>query len=339
MIKYFLEKITNKESLSLQESFNVMNMIMKGEVNNSQIAGLLVGLKAKGEAAEEVAGFALAMRENSIKINSDVTNTIDLCGTGGDYAGTFNISTAASFVAAGAGIKVAKHGNRAISSNSGSADVLRELGVNINLTSEQSERALNEVGIAFLFAPLYHPAMKYVAPVRGELGIKTIFNILGPLTNPAGTKKQIIGTFNYKTARLMSQAAKFLDMEKVCFVCTADRLDEISLNDITYVNEYKKDKNVYHYSINNETFSYPLLNQEEIKGGNPKVNAEIIYNLLTKKERNSVFNVVAANAAMGLYAGGYSSELKECLFAAEESIVSNKAYESFLSLKEFGEKA
>ncbi len=339
MIKYFLEKITNKESLSLQESFNVMNMIMKGEVNNSQIAGLLVGLKAKGEAAEEVAGFALAMRENSIKINSDVTNTIDLCGTGGDYAGTFNISTAASFVAAGAGIKVAKHGNRAISSNSGSADVLRELGVNINLTSEQSERALNEVGIAFLFAPLYHPAMKYVAPVRGELGIKTIFNILGPLTNPAGTKKQIIGTFNYKTARLMSQAAKFLDMEKVCFVCTADRFDEISLNDITYVNEYKKDKNVYHYSINNETFSYPLLNQEEIKGGNPKVNAEIIYNLLTKKERNSVFNVVAANAAMGLYAGGYSSELKECLFAAEESIVSNKAYESFLSLKEFGEKA
>lgn len=339
MIKYFLEKITNKESLSLQESFNVMNMIMKGEVNNSQIAGLLVGLKAKGEAAEEVAGFALAMRENSIKINSDVTNTIDLCGTGGDYAGTFNISTAASFVAAGAGIKVAKHGNRAISSNSGSADVLRELGVNINLTSEQSERALNEVGIAFLFAPLYHPAMKYVAPVRGELGIKTIFNILGPLTNPAGTKKQIIGTFNYKTARLMSQAAKFLDMEKVCFVCTADRLDEISLNDITYVNEYKKDKNVYHYSINNETFSYPLLNQEKIKGGNPKVNAEIIYNLLTKKERNSVFNVVAANAAMGLYAGGYSSELKECLFAAEESIVSNKAYESFLSLKEFGEKA
>ena len=339
MIKYFLEKITNKESLSLQESFNIMNMIMKGEVNNSQIAGLLVGLKAKGEAAEEVAGFALAMRENSIKINSDVTNTIDLCGTGGDYAGTFNISTAASFVAAGAGIKVAKHGNRAISSNSGSADVLRELGVNINLTSEQSERALNEVGIAFLFAPLYHPAMKYVAPVRGELGIKTIFNILGPLTNPAGTKKQIIGTFNYKTARLMSQAAKFLDMEKVCFVCTADRLDEISLNDITYVNEYKKDKNVYHYSINNETFSYPLLNQEKIKGGNPKVNAEIIYNLLTKKERNSVFNVVAANAAMGLYAGGYSSELKECLFAAEESIVSNKAYESFLSLKEFGEKA
>jgi anthranilate phosphoribosyltransferase len=339
MIKYFLEKITNKESLSLQESFNVMNMIMKGEVNNSQIAGLLVGLKAKGEAAEEVAGFALAMRENSIKINSDVTNTIDLCGTGGDYAGTFNISTAASFVAAGAGIKVAKHGNRAISSNSGSADVLRELGVNINLTSEQSERALNEVGIAFLFAPLYHPAMKYVAPVRGELGIKTIFNILGPLTNPAGTKKQIIGTFNYKTARLMSQAAKFLDMEKVCFVCTADRFDEISLNDITYVNEYKKDKNVYHYSINNETFSYPLLNHEEIKGGNPKVNAEIIYNLLTKKERNSVFNVVAANAAMGLYAGGYSSELKECLFAAEESIVSNKAYESFLSLKEFGEKA
>ncbi len=339
MIKYFLEKITNKESLSLQESFNIMNMIMKGEVNNSQIAGLLVGLKAKGEAAEEVAGFALAMRENSIKINSDVTNTIDLCGTGGDYAGTFNISTAASFVAAGAGIKVAKHGNRAISSNSGSADVLRELGVNINLTSEQSERVLNEVGIAFLFAPLYHPAMKYVAPVRGELGIKTIFNILGPLTNPAGTKKQIIGTFNYKTARLMSQAAKFLDMEKVCFVCTADRFDEISLNDITYVNEYKKDKNVYHYSINNETFSYPLLNQEEIKGGNPKVNAEIIYNLLTKKERNSVFNVVAANAAMGLYAGGYSSELKECLFAAEESIVSNKAYESFLSLKEFGEKA
>ncbi|MFA7289896.1 MAG: anthranilate phosphoribosyltransferase [Melioribacteraceae bacterium] len=338
MIKHFLEKITNKESLSLQESIDVMNLIMQGQVNNSQIAGLLVGLKAKGEAAEEVAGFALAMRQNSIKINSDISNTIDLCGTGGDYAGTFNISTAASFVAAGAGIKVAKHGNRAISSNSGSADVLKELGININLTSEQSEKALNEVGIAFLFAPLYHPAMKYVAPVRGELGIKTIFNILGPLTNPAGTKKQLIGTFNYKTARLMSQAAKFLDMEKVCFVCTADRFDEVSLNDITYVNEYKKDKNVYHYSINNETFSYPLLNQDEIRGGSPKVNAEIIFNLLTKKERGSVFNVVAVNAAVGLYAGGYSDNIKECLFAAEESIVSDKAYESFIRLKEFSER-
>ena len=190
MIKYYIEKVIDKENLTIKEAYDAMDKIMSGEVNPSQLAGFLIALKSKGETAEEIGGFANAMRNKSIKLDVEGENIIDVCGTGGDYSGTFNISTTTAFIVAGAGIKVAKHGNRSISSNSGSADVLSELGININLNAEQSQRALTKVGISFLFAPNFHPAMKYAAPVRKELGIKTVFNLLGPLTNPANTKKQ-----------------------------------------------------------------------------------------------------------------------------------------------------
>ena len=180
MIKKMLQKIIDGKSLTLEEATHVMNEIMTGKVNPSLLSGILVALKSKGETAEEIAGFALAMRENSIKLNNTDDNVIDVCGTGGDSSGTFNISTAVAFVVAGAGVKVAKHGNRSISSNCGSADVLTELGVNINQPAETSAKALEEIGITFLFAPKYHPAMKHAAQVRRELGTKTIFNLLGP---------------------------------------------------------------------------------------------------------------------------------------------------------------
>ena len=335
MIKQFIEKIIERENLSVEEAYQVMSAVMSGEVNNSQIAALLVALKSKGETAEEVAGFAKAMRDKSIKIKCDDENVIDVCGTGGDASGTFNISTAAAFVVSACGVKVAKHGNRAVSSSSGSADVLKELGINISLTPGQSEIALNEIGVAFLFAPIYHPAMKYAAPVRNELGMKTVFNILGPLTNPAGTKKQLIGTFNERTAELMADAVKYLDMKKVCFVCTGGKLDEITLTDETAVKEFSANASIKNYNVTNETFGYSKLGFQEIKGGSAKENAEIIMNVFEKKEKTPAYFVVAANAAMGLYCADYSSDLKICVQAAEETINSGKALEKLKSLKSF----
>jgi anthranilate phosphoribosyltransferase len=297
-----------------------------------------MAMKTKGETPEEVAGFAKAMRDMSVKINSNDPDTIDVCGTGGDGSNTFNISTAVSFVAAGAGIKVAKHGNRSISSKSGSADVLIELGVNINLSSVDSEVALNEVGIAFLFAPNYHPAMKYAAPVRKGLGIKTIFNILGPLTNPAGTKKQLIGVYNSKTAKLMAEAVCHLDMERVCFVCTSDSYDEISLTGDTDVYDYSPLQGIKNYKISSGMLDYPEIDITKIKSDSAFNNSQIILSVLRDKVKSEAYYVIAANAALALHVAGISESITDCRLAAEESILSGKAYNKLNELKLFGEK-
>lgn len=337
MIKEIIQKVINKEKLNFNEAHVAMNKIMSGEVNNSQIAALLTALKSKGETAEEVAGFALAMREKSIKVNSTI-QAVDVCGTGGDNSNTINISTAVAFVVAGTGIKVAKHGNRSISSKSGSSDVLTELGVNINLSNETSKKALEEVGITFLFAPNYHPAMKYVMPVRRELGFKTVFNILGPLTNPAETKKQIIGTFGNATAKLMREAVKYLDMEKVCFICTENKYDEITLTGKTFVYEYDNKSGNKDYVITPETFNYPQIDITDIVGGTPKENAKQILNLFEKKEKTPLYFVVAANAAFALYSFGFSNNLNECQKAAEDSIDNGKALLKLKKLELFDER-
>jgi anthranilate phosphoribosyltransferase len=336
MIKEYLQKVIDKEDLSFDESYTAMIEIMSGEVNNSYLAGFLIALKSKGERPAEVAGFAKAMQEKSIRIICDDENVIDVCGTGGDNSGSFNISTAATFVAAGAGVKVAKHGNRSISSKSGSADVLQALGVNINLTKEQSEESLNKIGIAFLFAPLYHPAMKYAAPVRKELGIKTVFNMLGPLTNPARVKKQIIGTFSLKAASIMAEAAKFLDLQKVCFLCGSDKYDEIYLGDNTDVHEYNAGKEIKSYTLSNKSFDYPLIHFDDIKGDTPEVNAQIILNIFERKVQNGAFHTVTANTALALYAADYSNNLEECKRAAENSILSGAAMAKLNEFKKFG---
>jgi len=276
------------------------------------------------------------MRDKSIKIQCNDKNAIDVCGTGGDNSGTFNISTAVAFTAAGAGVKVAKHGNRSISSKCGSADVLQELGVNINLTKELSEEALNTIGIAFLFAPLYHPAMKYAAQVRKELGIKTVFNMLGPLTNPAEVKKQIIGTFNRNAAKTMSEALEYLDSEKVCFVCCNDKFDEIHLGDTTTVYEFEKGMGTKSYNISNEDFDYPKIDFRQIKGDSSAENAKIILEVLENKVKNGAFHTIAANTALALYTSGYSQNLKECAKAAEDSILSGAAMEKLNELRKFG---
>jgi len=334
MIKNMLDKLVTGTGLSLEEARQVMSEIMKGNVNHSLLAGLLIALKVKGESADEVAGFAIAMRESGIKLNYPDDNVIDVCGTGGDNSGTFNISTAAAFVAAGAGVKVAKHGNRSISSNCGSADVLSELGVNINLTAEKSIEALDKIGITFLFAPQYHPAMKYAAQVRKELGTKTIFNLLGPLTNPAGVKKQIIGTYNNNASELYSQAAQYLDFEKVCFLCAGNKYDEIILDQKTKMIEYNKD-GLTESEISAETFGYPEFSVNEIQGGDAKDNAQIISELFRNKKRNGIFYTVCANAAVALYTAGVSDNLLDCKNAAEKSILDGAAYDKLNRLIEF----
>lgn len=335
-MKELLLKLIDGENLKFSEACRLMTAIMEGEMNNSQIAASLTALKIKGETAEEIGAFAKTMREKSVKISVDGLAPIDVCGTGGDSSGTFNISTAAAFVVAGLGVPVAKHGNRSISSKSGSADVLKELGVNIELTKEQSAHALHETGITFLFAPLYHPAMKFAAPVRKELGIKTVFNILGPLTNPAGTKKQMIGVFNNRTAQLMAEAAEYLEMEKVCFVCTDNRYDEITLTGTSKVFEYKKGEGVREFEIIADTFGLPPIDINDIKGDSAETNAKILLDIFEGNDSNTL-NVTAANAALGLYAAGYSDNIKQCFDAAVDSIKSGKAMDKLKRLVEFGE--
>lgn len=337
-MKTELEKVIEGHNLTFNEAYEVMYSIMSGNENNSKIASLLTALKIKGETSEEVAGFVKAMREKVINIKCENERVIDVCGTGGDGSGTFNISTAVSFVVAGAGVSVAKHGNRSISSRSGSSDVLHELGVDVQLNPERSEKALNEIGIAFLFSPLYHPAMKHVAPIRKELEFRSIFNILGPLTNPAGVKRQLIGTFNDDVARLMTDAIRLLEMEKVAFLCTSNRYDEITLTDITKVYEVNHDHSMYFYSLSNENFGYPKATIEQLQGGSAKENAEIIYKVFSGETNGAAYEVVVANAAMALKTAGVSDDLWECKQIAEESIKSGATLRKLKELKEFGEK-
>ncbi|MDX1700088.1 MAG: anthranilate phosphoribosyltransferase [Melioribacteraceae bacterium] len=337
-MKEQLEKVIDGHDLKFTEAYEVMYSIMSGNENNSKIASLLTALKIKGETSEEVAGFVKAMREKVISIKCENETLIDVCGTGGDGSGTFNISTAVAFVVAGAGVGVAKHGNRSISSKSGSSDVLHELGVDVQLNPELSEKALNEIGIAFLFAPLYHPAMKHVAPIRKELEFRSIFNILGPLTNPAGVKRQLIGTFSDDTAKLMTEAIKLLEMKKVAFLCTNNAYDEITLTDTTKVYEVNQDHSMLFYSLSNEDFDFPQISIDQIQGGSAEENAKIIFNIFSNKTRGPAYDVVVANAAMALKTSGISDNLSDCKSIAEESIISGATMKKLNELKDFGEK-
>lgn len=338
MIKNYLNKLIEKENLSIYESYDAMIRIMSGDVSPVLLSGFLVALKSKGETADEVSGFTRAMREKSIKIKLEDKNAIDVCGTGGDISGTFNISTAVAFAVAGTGIKVAKHGNRSVSSNSGSADVLKELGVNIEMSPEQSETALNKIGITFLFARLYHPAMKYAAETRKELGTRTIFNILGPLTNPANVTRQLIGTFNNQTAKLLRDAAINLDYTKVKFVCNANKYDEIFLDAESRVYEYSNLNGKADYSLTNDDFHYPNVGKENLLSNNSEESAKIILSILQNNSSNGAFHTVAANAAIALKCAAFSDSLVECIAAAEESIQSGAAFNKLKSLIEFSNK-
>jgi anthranilate phosphoribosyltransferase len=336
-MKRYLEQVVEGETLSTEEARDAMSAIMRGEANLSQIAGFLVALKSKGEAPSEIAGFALAMRDASVKVPDPPPNAIDVCGTGGDNSGTLNLSTIVSFVVAAAGVPVAKHGNRSISSKSGSADVLKELGVAVDLSPADASRALKEIGVAFLFAPMYHPAMKHAAPVRKELAMKTVFNILGPLTNPAGVKRQMIGVFNDDAARKMREAAADLAPERVALVCDDDAYDEITLAGTANVFEYdggeRRDR-----SLVPDDFGFAPVSLEELRGGDPKVNAERTLAILGEKTLSGAGKVAAANAALALQVAGFDDDLRACVHAAEEAIVSGAAIAKLRDLVAFGER-
>ncbi|NOY60096.1 MAG: anthranilate phosphoribosyltransferase [Calditrichaeota bacterium] len=332
MITELLEKISHGINLEESEANNAMHAIMNGELTNAQIAGFLMGLKMKGETVDEIAGFVRAMRDKATKIKAP-EGVIDTCGTGGDRSGTFNISTAAALVAAAAGVPVAKHGNRSVSSKCGSADVLQELGVKIDLTPEQAEQCLDQVGIAFLFAPVYHSSMKYVAAPRKEMGVRTVFNILGPMSNPARAKRQIIGAFNFETAQKMSHVLKKTGSEHVMVVHSRDGLDEISLQSNTLVSELK-DGEIKEYELNPRDFGLKATSTTSIKGNDAKENAKVIRRIFSG-DNGPQQNITALNAGSALYVSGKVRTVREGVELALETMKNNKALEKLDELVDF----
>ena len=323
-IQNALKKVLDKVDLKEEEMVSIMTQIMEGQVKDSQLGSLLTALRIKGESIEEIAGAAIVMRDKSENINVSRTETIvDTCGTGGDGANTFNISTAAAFVVAGCGLTVAKHGNKAVSSLSGSADVLRCLGVNIDADKLTVEKCLDEIGIGFLFAPMMHGAMKYAAGVRKELGFRTIFNLLGPLTNPAGANAQVIGIYDSSRLKQIASVLKLLGTRQAFVVNGSDGLDEITLTGTTNVCELVNGQ-VKEYTLEPENFELTACKAKDISGGTPEENANIIKNILSG-EQGPKSDIVLMNASAAICAGGIAENLKVAMHLARQSIDTGSA--------------
>lgn len=333
-MKKHIEKCLSGEHLTVAEASNALDTIMTGQATDSQIAGLMIALRAKGETVDELVGFARTMREHAVKISVEDPDAIDMCGTGGDGLGTFNISTVASFVAAGAGVTVAKHGNRSVSSQCGSADVLTALGVNVQSSAETVQACINRIGIGFLFAPLHHPAMKYAAKPRTELGVRSFFNIIGPLTNPAGVKRQLVGVYNPHVALILAGALQKLGAEKACVVHSNDGMDEVTLSSGTNVHEVNKNEQTREYHLQPEDFGFSKLTLDSLRGGDKNANALIAMNVL-QGGKSSARDVVVANAALGIYVSGKANTILEGKQKAEESINSGKALEKLKKLIQY----
>lgn len=333
-MKEYIEKCLGGKDLTIEEASRALDLIMTGQATDIQIAGLLVALRAKGESINEVVGFARTMRQHSVKIKVEDQNAVDVCGTGGDALGTFNISTIASFVVAGAGVTVAKHGNRSISSKSGSADLLSALGVNVQCTAQKVQDCVNSVGIGFMFAPMFHPAMKFVGKTRAELGIRTIFNMLGPITNPANIRKQLIGTYHAAVAPKLAKAMEQLTTDKTCVVHSQDGMDEVTLSGETTVYEVEQKKPQRQYSVNPSNFNLPSRPLSALQGGAPAENATIAQQVLSK-QTGPARDIVLANAAFGIYVSGKARSLQEGSGMAAESIDSGRAMQKLRSMIEF----
>ena len=336
MIKEAIAKVVERKNLTEEEMVSVMREIMEGEATPAQIAAFITALRMKGETVDEITGAARVMREKALKVKTKASVVVDTCGTGGDESFTFNISTAAAFVAAGAGLTVAKHGNRSVSSKSGSADVLKSLGVNIEAEVERVEECLDKIGIGFLFAPMMHGAMKYAAPVRREIGIRTIFNILGPLTNPAGARYQVLGVYRSELTEVLANVLKNLGSTRAFVVSGNDGLDEMTLTSETKVSELKDGK-VKTYSIKPEEFGMTRCKLFELQGGEPDDNARIISAIL-KGDKGPKRDVVVLNAAAAIVASGMAKDIKEGIKLAEEAIDSGKALEKLEKLIEITNK-
>lgn len=334
MIKEAIKKVVDNIDLSTDESAAVMGEMMSGEATPSQIACLITALRMKGETADEVTGFASKMRENAVKINTKYSDIIDTCGTGGDFSGTFNISTVSAIVAAAAGVRVAKHGNRSASSKCGSADILEAMGVKIDLPPDKVKQSIEEVGIGFIFAPNFHPAMKYAGPSRKEIGIRTIFNILGPLTNPAGAKYQLLGVFSEKLTELMSMVLQNLGSTEVMVVHGMDGLDEITVTDRTKIS-HLKNGNIKNYFIEPKNFRMNRHAKEELVGGTVNDNIKITNDILKGVEKGAKRAIVLLNTAAALVVAQIAKDMNEGIEKAKASIDSGAAFKKLEELIKF----
>ncbi|HEY0140956.1 MAG TPA: anthranilate phosphoribosyltransferase [Thermoanaerobaculia bacterium] len=323
MIANAIKRAVEGQHLDRQQMYEVFGQVMDGNATDVQKSALLIALRMKGETAEEITGAAQAMRERVTPLDVDRTTLVDTCGTGGDGRGTFNISTLAALVAAGAGANVAKHGNRAVSSSCGSADLLAALGVNIDLDAARMSEVLRRTGISFLFAPKLHPAMSAVAAVRRELGVRTIFNVLGPLTNPAFARRQVLGVYSDRLVEIVANVLAALGAEHALVVHSRDGLDEISVSAATRVCEVK-DGEVRAYELTPEEIGVERHSLEQLAGGDARENAGIARQILAGGD-GARRDVVAANAGAALYVAGLAPSIRDGVLLAKESIASGRA--------------
>jgi anthranilate phosphoribosyltransferase len=335
MIVQMLHKVISGQDLSIQESERVMKEIMTGQATPAQIAGFLIALKLKGESVHEVVGCARVMRQLVAKPRRVLSNLIDTCGTGGDGVGSFNISTVSALVVAGAGGRVAKHGNRAISSRCGSADLLKELGVRIDASSKVVQRCIKEVGVGFLFAPQFHSSMKHAAVPRRELGVRTLFNLLGPLTNPFGASRQLVGVYEKRLLKLFAQALKRLGSKHVLVCYGEDGLDEVTTTGKTWMMEVKK-RTIRSFVIIPERYGIKRVHVRALMGGSIHQNAQITLNVL-KGKQGPHRDIVLLNAACALYAGDRVVSIRQGLRMAKEAIDSGACMKTLKCLQKISQ--
>jgi anthranilate phosphoribosyltransferase len=322
-ITRYIEQVLQGESLSFEEASKVLDIVFEGEVSEAQIAAFLAGMRAKGVSATELAGLARSLRSHAVPVKVDVDNLVDTCGTGGAKIKTFNISTASALVAAGAGVHVAKHGNRGITSSCGSADVLAELGVKIDASAEIVAKCIREAHIGFMFAPLFHPAMKYVQPVRKALGFRTVFNILGPLANPAGVTAQVMGVADESLMQRIAEALKLLGTRRG-MVVHSDGLDEIGISRVTKIIEIRNGQ-VSDRELDPEELGISLVDVEQLKVGDVKTSAAVLRDIVNGREQGPRRDIVVLNAAAAILAGNLAENLESALQIADASVSEGKA--------------
>jgi anthranilate phosphoribosyltransferase len=323
MFTPLLEKLARHQDLTEDEAAAAMREVMEGRAPAAAVGALLAGLVMKGERPAEIVGFARTMREHSVKLSSPVSDVFDTCGTGGDRSGTFNISSATALVVAACGVKVAKHGNRSVSSQCGSADVFERLGVNVAASPAVVERSLNTAGIAFFFAPTFHPSMKHAGPIRKQLGIRTAFNLLGPLTNPAGARRQIVGVPRSELTELLARALMHLGSERAWVVHGADGIDELSTTGHTKVSECRAGA-VHTFYVHPSDFGVPKASPADLKGGDATVNAAIVAGVLDGTP-GPQRDVVLFNAGAALFVAGEADDVRTGIARAANAIDSGAA--------------
>jgi anthranilate phosphoribosyltransferase len=336
MIQSAIARISLKEDLEIEQSKQVMQEIMEGSATPVQMAGYLTALAFKGENKEEILGSALAVREKAIRVPHHQEKIVDCCGTGGDGAFTFNVSTIVAFILAAAGLAVAKHGNRSVSSKCGSADLLQAAGVKIELSPQQVAKCVDEIGIGFIFAPLFHPAMKNVASIRKELGIRTIFNLLGPLVNPAGATHQIIGVFDQELTEVMAEVCSQLGIRKSWVVHSLSKIDELTTTDKNKISYQNKGRGVS-YHLDPLDLGFQRADKRELVGGDGEENLKIAVQVL-KGEKGVPRDTVLLNAAAALLVAEQVGDLKEGVLLTEELIDSGQALQKFEQLVVFSNK-